>query len=217
MDLMVDLKSFGDPIKQFSDYVSGTVAKPDNKREAKKSTGTRRKSIVISTGARRKSVVLSTGAPKKSIVASTGARRKSVVLSTGAPKKSTVASTGARRKSIVGVRRHSIARRKSAPCAKTCANQRTVPDSWLRVYQADIQRERKLREKKIAERSVRRKSQHFRSQHCLPKSKPNPNAKRNQKSTKDDSLFGAFQGLSLNVTGGTQSSLTSGGDQCKVM
>ncbi|KAJ8000366.1 hypothetical protein DPEC_G00204080 [Dallia pectoralis] len=124
---------------------------------------------------------------------------------------------GARRKSVVGVRRHSAARRRSAPSAKTCANLRAVPDSWLRLYQADIQRERKLREKKIAERSVRRTSQHFRSQHCLPKSKSHPNAKRNQKSIKDDTLFGAFQGLSLNVTGGAQSSLTSGGDQCKVM
>ncbi|CAB1351291.1 unnamed protein product [Coregonus sp. 'balchen'] len=171
MDLMVDLKSLGDPIKQFSDYVSGTGTKPDNKIGTKKSTGARRKSIVVSTGARRKSVVV--------------------------------------------VRRHSIVRRKSVPCAKTCTKQRAVPESWLSAYQADIQRERKLREKKIAERSVRRRSQHFRSQHCLPKSKTN--AKRNQKSAKDDSLFGAFQGLSLNVTGGVQSSMASGGDQCKLM
>ena len=40
-----------------------------------------------------------------------------------------------RRKSIA--RRQSVVRRKSAPCTS-----QKVPDSWLRVYQADLQRER---------------------------------------------------------------------------
>lgn len=86
MDLMVDLKSLGDPIKQFSDYVSGTGTKPDNKIGTKKSTGARRKSIVVSTGARRKSVVV--------------VRRHSIVRRKSVPCAKTCAKTCAKQRAV---------------------------------------------------------------------------------------------------------------------
>ncbi|XP_054462654.1 uncharacterized protein si:ch211-81a5.8 isoform X2 [Anoplopoma fimbria] len=86
-------------------------------------------------------------------------------------------------------RRKSVSRRRSLPCST-----QKVPDSWLRLYQDDLKRERKRQQavlaKKNAERTVRT---HFRSHHCLPRNttarKPAP--------VKDESFFGAFQGLSL--------------------
>uniref|UniRef100_A0A4W6F9R6 Uncharacterized protein n=1 Tax=Lates calcarifer TaxID=8187 RepID=A0A4W6F9R6_LATCA len=109
--------------------------------------------------------------------------------------------------------RGSISRRRSLPCS----NQK-VPDSWLRVYQAELKRERKRQQailaKKSTERTVRKT--HFRSHHCLPRvaRKPAP--------AKDDSFFGAFQGLSLDglmgsTTGSPAAPAAGGGDQCKVM
>ncbi|XP_036949560.1 uncharacterized protein si:ch211-81a5.8 [Acanthopagrus latus] len=116
-------------------------------------------------------------------------------------------------------RRKSVSRRRSLPC-----NTQKVPDSWLRLYQDELKRERKRQQailaKKNAERSVRRT--HFRSHHCLPRQstparKPAP--------AKDESFFGAFQGLSLDgLMGGNTGSpafaspaAAGGGDPCKVM
>ncbi|XP_034017350.1 uncharacterized protein si:ch211-81a5.8 isoform X4 [Thalassophryne amazonica] len=57
-------------------------------------------------------------------------------------------------------------RRRSVPCSS-----QKVPDSWLRVYQAELKKERKRQQamlaKKNAERTVRKT--HFRSHHCLPR------------------------------------------------
>lgn len=136
--------------------------------------------------------------------------------------KNTTAKRGDKRSQSVRrnsfTRRKSVSRRRSLPCSS-----QKVPDSWLRMYQADLKRERKRQQailaKKNAERSVRRT--HFRSHHCLPRQttparKPAP--------VKDDSLFGAFQGLSLDgLMGGSGGSpamaapAAAGGDQCKVM
>ncbi|XP_034401131.1 uncharacterized protein si:ch211-81a5.8 isoform X2 [Cyclopterus lumpus] len=112
-------------------------------------------------------------------------------------------------------RRKSVSRRRSLPCS----NQK-VPDSWLRLYQDDLKRERKRQQdvlaKKSAERSVRT---HFRSHHCLPRT----TAARKPASVKDESFFGAFKGLSLDglLGDGNGSSSVSmpaaSGDQCKVM
>uniref|UniRef100_A0A3Q3GZ08 Uncharacterized protein n=1 Tax=Labrus bergylta TaxID=56723 RepID=A0A3Q3GZ08_9LABR len=109
----------------------------------------------------------------------------------------------------------SVSRRRSLPCSS-----QKVPDSWLRMYQADLKRERKRQQailaKKNAERSVRRT--HFRSHHCLPR------VTRKAAPMKDDSFFGAFQGLSLDgLMGGSNGSSAvaapsaAGGDACKVM
>ncbi|CAL8396929.1 unnamed protein product [Gadus morhua 'NCC'] len=124
-------------------------------------------------------------------------------------------SIGARRMSLPG---KGIGRRKSLPCRPS----QKVPESWLTVYQADLQKERKRQQavlaKKNAERSIGKT--HFRSQHCLPRKPSNPArkpaSKRNQKS-----LFGAFQGLSLDgAMGGGRGAAaraSAGGDPCKVM
>uniref|UniRef100_A0A3B5PQW8 Uncharacterized protein n=1 Tax=Xiphophorus maculatus TaxID=8083 RepID=A0A3B5PQW8_XIPMA len=106
-------------------------------------------------------------------------------------------------------------RRRSLPCSS-----QKVPDSWLRVYQEELKKERKRQQamlaKKNAERTVR--NTHFRSHHCLPRHTP---AGRKPAATKDDSFFGAFQGLSLDgLTGGAAGSpavSAAGGEQCKVM
>uniref|UniRef100_A0A671U455 Uncharacterized protein n=1 Tax=Sparus aurata TaxID=8175 RepID=A0A671U455_SPAAU len=89
--------------------------------------------------------------------------------------------------------KRSVSRRRSLPC-----NSQKVPDSWLRLYQDELKRERKRQQailaKKNAERSVRRT--HFRSHHCLPRVSQSTPA-RKPAPAKDDSFFGAFQGLSL--------------------
>lgn len=136
--------------------------------------------------------------------------------------KSTSAKRGAKRSQSVRrssfTRRKSISsRRRSLPC-----NSQKVPDSWLRAYQAELKRERKRQQavlaKKNAERSTRT---HFRSHHCLPRQ---TTTARKPAAAKDDSFFGAFQGLSLDgLMGGTNGSpavsapSAAGGDQCKVM
>ncbi|KAM6899982.1 uncharacterized protein FYW49_018096 [Xenentodon cancila] len=113
-------------------------------------------------------------------------------------------------------RRKSVGRRRSLPC-----NSQKVPDSWLRVYQDELKRERKRQQamlaKKNAERTVRRT--HFRSHHCLPK---HTTASRKPAAAKGDSFFGAFQGLSLDgLMGGSGGAAlgapAAGGDPCKVM
>ncbi|XP_070703110.1 uncharacterized protein [Pempheris klunzingeri] len=112
-------------------------------------------------------------------------------------------------------RRTSVSRRRSLPCS----NQK-VPDSWLRMYQDELKKERKRQQamlaKKNAERTVRRT--HFRSHHCLPRQ---TTAARRPAPVKDDSFFGAFQGLSLDgLMGGSNGSpavAAPSGDQCKVM
>uniref|UniRef100_A0A3Q2D9L4 Uncharacterized protein n=1 Tax=Cyprinodon variegatus TaxID=28743 RepID=A0A3Q2D9L4_CYPVA len=120
-------------------------------------------------------------------------------------------SQSVRRLSIT--RRKSVSRRRSLPC-----NSQKVPDSWLRVYQEELKKERKRQQamlaKKNAERNVRKT--HFRSHHCLPRQ---TTAARKPAPRKDDSIFGAFQGLSLDgLTGGAAGPPTGGGgDQCKVM
>lgn len=129
-------------------------------------------------------------------------------------KRGTKRSQSVRRSSFS--RRKSVSRRRSLPC-----NSQKVPDSWLRAYQAELKKERKRQQailaKKNAERSVRRT--HFRSHHCLPRQ---TTAARKPAAVKDDSFFGAFQGLSLDGLMGNSSaapaiSAPSAGDPCKVM
>ncbi|XP_054620078.1 uncharacterized protein si:ch211-81a5.8 isoform X2 [Dunckerocampus dactyliophorus] len=126
--------------------------------------------------------------------------------------------TGAQGRRSSFTRRASISRRRSLPCSS-----QKVPDSWLRVYQAELKRERKRQQatlaKKNAERSVRKT--HFRSHHCLPRQR-SAARKAEAAAKKDDSLFGAFQGLSLDgvlgaINGPPAAAAGGGGDPCKVM
>uniref|UniRef100_A0A3B3ZA56 Uncharacterized protein n=1 Tax=Periophthalmus magnuspinnatus TaxID=409849 RepID=A0A3B3ZA56_9GOBI len=101
-------------------------------------------------------------------------------------------------------RRMSVGRRRSLPCTS-----QKVPDSWLRVYQDELKRERKRQQailaKKNAERVVRKTQ--FRRQKPVA-------------AAKDESFFGAFQGLSLDgLMGGSTAPVTTGAnvDPCKVM
>uniref|UniRef100_A0A3Q3XDU4 Uncharacterized protein n=1 Tax=Mola mola TaxID=94237 RepID=A0A3Q3XDU4_MOLML len=110
------------------------------------------------------------------------------IMSLGGPlKRFTSCVSGKNANKRGGQRSH---RRRSLPCSS-----QKVPDSWLRIYQDELKRERKRQQavlaKKNAERSVRRT--HFRSHHCLPRT----TAARKPAPVKDKSLFGAFQGLSL--------------------
>ncbi|KAK7898851.1 hypothetical protein WMY93_019704 [Mugilogobius chulae] len=124
-------------------------------------------------------------------------------------------SQSVRRTSFSRSRRMSVGRRRSLPC-----NQK-VPDSWLRVYQDELKRERKRQQeilaKKNAERAVRKT--HFRRQHCLPRQTATP--RKPAPAAKDETFFGAFQGLSLDgLMGGSTASVTATGgnaDPCKVM
>ncbi|KAM9340515.1 uncharacterized protein ABDE67_016244 isoform 2-T2 [Symphorus nematophorus] len=152
--------------------------------------------------------LMSLGAPLKQFTSCVSGK------STSANKRGEKRSQSVRRNSFT--RRKSVSRRRSLPCSS-----QKVPDSWLRLYQAELKRERKRQQailaKKNAERSVRRT--HFRSHHCLPRTTP----ARKPASVKDDSFFGAFQGLSLDgLMGGNASPAVSapsagGGDPCKVM
>uniref|UniRef100_A0A8C4DPQ7 Uncharacterized protein n=1 Tax=Dicentrarchus labrax TaxID=13489 RepID=A0A8C4DPQ7_DICLA len=107
------------------------------------------------------------------------------LMSLGAPLKQFTASC------VSGKSAASVSRRRSLPC-----NSQKVPDSWLRMYQDELKRERKRQQavvaKKNAERTV--KKTHFRSHHCLPRQNT---ASRKRAPVKDESFFGAFQGLSL--------------------
>ncbi|XP_039676225.1 uncharacterized protein si:ch211-81a5.8 isoform X1 [Perca fluviatilis] len=125
-------------------------------------------------------------------------------------KRAAKGSQSVRRSSFT--RRKSVSRRRSLPC-----NSQKVPDSWLRIYQAELKKERKRQQdilaKKNAERTVR--GTYFRSHHCLPRQPPTA---KKPAPVKDDSFFGAFQGLSLDgLLGGSNGSSPVSGDQCKVM
>ncbi|KAF0024470.1 hypothetical protein F2P81_023272 [Scophthalmus maximus] len=95
-------------------------------------------------------------------------------------------------------RRKSVSRRRSLPCSS-----QKVPDSWLRAYQDELKRESIL------------------IQHCsLVLHAQQTATARKPAAAKDDSFFGAFQGLSLDgLMGGNRGSAAApaGGDQCKVM
>lgn len=122
-------------------------------------------------------------------------------------------SQSVRRTSFSRSRRMSVGRRRSLPCTS-----QKVPDSWLRVYQDELKRERKRQQailaKKNAERVVRKT--HFRRHHCLPKQTTTP--RKPSPAAKDESFFGAFQGLRLDgLTGGNTAPPTAAGDPCKVM
>ncbi|XP_057684717.1 uncharacterized protein si:ch211-81a5.8 [Corythoichthys intestinalis] len=135
--------------------------------------------------------------------------------STSTPGKSNSPPNVAKGRRSSFTRRRSISRRRSLPCGG-----QKIPDShWLRAYQAELKRERKRQQavlaKKNAERFVRKT--HFRSHHCLPRQ---TTTTRKPAAKKEDSLFGAFQGLSLDgVIGGVNGSAVAAasGDQCKVM
>ncbi|KAM4550315.1 uncharacterized protein V3H82_019460 [Fundulus diaphanus] len=140
----------------------------------------------------------------------------SFVSGTKTPKKRASKGSQSVRRSSFTRRKSVSSRRRSLPC-----NSQKVPDSWLRVYQEELKKERKRQQdmlaKKNAERTVRRT--HFRSHHCLPR---HTAAGRKSTPAKDDSFFGAFQGLSLDgLTGGAAGSPAAsaggGGEQCKVM
>uniref|UniRef100_A0A8C6SQ02 Uncharacterized protein n=1 Tax=Neogobius melanostomus TaxID=47308 RepID=A0A8C6SQ02_9GOBI len=125
-------------------------------------------------------------------------------------------SESVRRTSLSRSRRVSVGRRRSVPCTS-----QKVPDSWLRVYQDELKKERKRQQailaKKNAERTVRKT--HFRKHHCLPRQTTTP--RKPAPTAKDESFFGAFQGLSLDgLMGGNtapQISVGAVGDPCKVM
>ncbi|KAM9738362.1 uncharacterized protein ACNS7B_013742 isoform 1-T2 [Menidia menidia] len=147
--------------------------------------------------------LMSLGAPLKQFTSCVSGKKASA-------KRGGKRSQSVRRSSFT--RRKSVGRRRSLPCSSP-----KVPDSWLRAYQDDLKKERKRQQavlaKKNAERTVRQT--HFRSHHCLPK---HTGASRKPMSAKDDSFFGAFQGLSLDgLMGGTGGAPAAGGDQCKVM
>ncbi|XP_068431277.1 uncharacterized protein si:ch211-81a5.8 isoform X2 [Clinocottus analis] len=150
--------------------------------------------------------LMSLGAPLKQFTSCVSGKRSST-------KRGAKRSQSVRRNSFT--RRKSVSRRRSLPSS----NQK-VPDSWLRLYQDDLKRERKRRQdilaKKNAERTVRTS---FRSHHCLPRT----TAPRKPAPVKDESFFGAFQGLSLDGllgdgNGSPAASMpAASGDQCKVM
>ncbi|KAF3834034.1 hypothetical protein F7725_025238 [Dissostichus mawsoni] len=107
-------------------------------------------------------------------------------------------------------RRSSVSRRRSLPCSS-----QKVPDSWLRLYQEELKRERKQQQAKLAKKNAQRtvRRTQFRSHHCLPRQTNSP---RKPASVKDDSFFGAFQGLSLDeLLGSSRSSAAAGGISAK--
>uniref|UniRef100_A0A8D2ZKY2 Uncharacterized protein n=1 Tax=Scophthalmus maximus TaxID=52904 RepID=A0A8D2ZKY2_SCOMX len=101
-----------------------------------------------------------------------------------------------------------VSRRRSLPCSS-----QKVPDSWLRAYQDELKRERKI-DFFFLLRSIL-------IQHCsLVLHAQQTATARKPAAAKDDSFFGAFQGLSLDgLMGGNRGSAAApaGGDQCKVM
>ncbi|XP_077404837.1 uncharacterized protein LOC144037319 isoform X2 [Vanacampus margaritifer] len=119
--------------------------------------------------------ILSLGAPLKQFT------------STCVPGKSSPPTNGAKGRRSSFTRRKSISRRRSLPCGG-----QKVPDShWLRVYQAELKRERKRQQavlaKKNAERCVRKT--HFRSHHCLPRV-PNKHRQKSSSQKGKISLWG---------------------------
>uniref|UniRef100_A0A673IAU1 Si:ch211-81a5.8 n=1 Tax=Sinocyclocheilus rhinocerous TaxID=307959 RepID=A0A673IAU1_9TELE len=109
-------------------------------------------------------------------------------------------------------RKGKTVRRKSAPC---CYGQTAHDSSWLRIYQTELHGEsRKLRQVKFAQRNRNEGTLHTASRR-YGKHK-HKHSKTPTKS--DNSLFGAFKGLSLNMNG-AQTSITTPpyADPCKVM
>uniref|UniRef100_A0A671Q444 Si:ch211-81a5.8 n=1 Tax=Sinocyclocheilus anshuiensis TaxID=1608454 RepID=A0A671Q444_9TELE len=111
-------------------------------------------------------------------------------------------------------RKGKTVRRKSAPC---CYGQTAHDSSWLRTYQTELHRERKLRQVKFAQKNAERlqKPTTLHEGTFTPVQRANIKSKTPTKS--DNSLFGAFQGLSLNMNG-AQTSITTppNADPCKV-
>ncbi|KAK2864539.1 hypothetical protein Q7C36_003693 [Tachysurus vachellii] len=110
-------------------------------------------------------------------------------------------------------------RRKSAPC---CYSHITYDSSWIRAYQAELQRERKLRQGILAQKKVERTvlKVHYRNPHHYTKApQDRKHLKTKASSKKDDSLFGAFRGLSLNIDNSVRSfkPTAASAEQCKVM
>uniref|UniRef100_A0AAY4DDC5 Uncharacterized protein n=1 Tax=Denticeps clupeoides TaxID=299321 RepID=A0AAY4DDC5_9TELE len=85
-------------------------------------------------------------------------------------------------------------RRKSAPCL---SHQAARDSSWVRVYQAELHRERKLRQTKYAQKNAERASMRTYHRGHPPVSR-SPNVKT-RRAKNEDSMFGAFQSLSLNM------------------
>ncbi|XP_056335076.1 complexin-3 [Danio aesculapii] len=105
-------------------------------------------------------------------------------------------------------RKGKAVRRKSAPC---CYGPTAHDSSWLRTYQAELHKERKHRQVKFAQKNAERAAMrvHYRSPHRYAKApvqRTNLNSKTSSKN--DNSLFGAFQGLSLNLNA-AQASITN--------
>ncbi|XP_050993333.1 uncharacterized protein si:ch211-81a5.8 [Labeo rohita] len=114
-------------------------------------------------------------------------------------------------------RKGKTVRRKSAPC---CYGQTGHDSSWLRTYQAELHRERKLRQVKFAQKNAERTATrtHYRSPHRFTKPPvQRANLKSKTPTKNDNSLFGAFQGLSLSMNGVQTSTTQSNADPCKVM
>ncbi|KAG7325644.1 hypothetical protein KOW79_010569 [Hemibagrus wyckioides] len=108
-------------------------------------------------------------------------------------------------------------RRKSAPC---CYSHITYDSSWIRAYQAELQRERKLRQGVLAQKKAERTVlQTHRNPHLYTKTpQDRKHVKTKASAKKDDSLFGAFQSLSLNIDNVRAFKPTAASaEQCKVM
>uniref|UniRef100_A0A3P8VDC7 Uncharacterized protein n=1 Tax=Cynoglossus semilaevis TaxID=244447 RepID=A0A3P8VDC7_CYNSE len=137
-------------------------------------------------------------------------------LSLGAPLKhftSWVSTNKAPRKR--GAKKSHVSRRRSLPCSG-----QKVPDSWLRVYQEELKRERKRQQalvaKKNSEKTVRKLN--FRSHHCLPRVSQVRSIQCHIKTLSSSWLNTFTMGLSgfgTNAPPATTSAV--GGDQCKVM
>ncbi|XP_053346381.1 uncharacterized protein si:ch211-81a5.8 [Clarias gariepinus] len=109
-------------------------------------------------------------------------------------------------------------RRRSAPC---CYSHITYDSSWIRAYQAELHRERKLRQGILAQKKAERTvlKSHYRNPHHYTKTpQDRKHLKTKASPKKDDSLFGAFQGLSINMDSIRSLKHTAPrAEQCKVM
>ncbi|XP_048085878.1 uncharacterized protein si:ch211-81a5.8 [Alosa alosa] len=126
-----------------------------------------------------------------------------------------------RRRSLTG-------RRKSAPCLS-----HTTHDSWIQAYQSDLIRERNLRKTEVAQKNAQRAARRTCFQNHRPMSMDSKRLSSTHKTnfTRDfngmvrsnvpgrsEDMFGAFQGLSLNM-GSVPTSMATppNAEQCKVM
>ncbi|XP_053493148.1 uncharacterized protein si:ch211-81a5.8 [Ictalurus furcatus] len=128
-----------------------------------------------------------------------------------------LASCVAGMKNGVGKKGNAV-RRKSAPC---CYSHITYDSSWIRTYQAELHRERKLRQGILAQKKAERtvlKAHYMNPHHYTKTPQGRTHLKTKESTKKDDSLFGAFQGLSLNMDGVRSLKPTArSAEQCKVM